>query len=403
MPTRRAFIFLFLALGLYMLANQTQVGWVYLMVNGLVGLLLALLLYSRGILKGIRGERAFRNLASSRSGAPADDPLATPDEFFEDDPIEITLSFKQAKLKPVFMVSGEELCPFAPPTDQSQPFFIPALFKGQSLQLPYQTDCYRRGQYSFSSLKLRSKGPFNFFSARQTLAVPAEISIYPYYYPLKRLRLLESQGLTDRHAARSGASSEVIGTREYRSGDSLRQVHWRSTARAGKLVVKEFADQDQLTMAVVLDLSAGSSLGTGKFSTFETAVRLAASFGYYATQQNIPFHLVGQAEQGPAPALALSWWGILNYLARIDNNGQTPLATVLHQLPPVPFVVVLVSRADEALSRALAALPQQGRLVLVVHLQPEETMAETTPLRPAPGLEVRQVTPHNWEAMLEAL
>jgi uncharacterized protein (DUF58 family) len=209
--------------------------------------------------------------------------------------------------------------------------------------------------------------------------------------------------LTDRHAARTGASSEVIGTREYRSGDSLRQVHWRSTARAGKLVVKEFADQDQLTMAVVLDLSAGGNLGTGKFSTFETALRLAASFGYYATQENIPFHLIGQNERGQPPALALSWWGILNYLARVTNDGQAPLALVLHQLPPVPFVVVLVGNMDDALNHALAALPQRGTLVLAICIQPEAAVTGPVSLQPAHGLEIRQVTPHNWEAMLEAL
>jgi hypothetical protein len=87
----------------------------------------------------------------------------------------------------------------------------------------------------------------------------------------------------------------------------------------------------------------------------------------------------------------------------VDNNGQIPLAMVLRQLPPVPFIVVLVSRADEALGRALAALSQQGTLVLAVLIQPEETAAEAVPLRPAPGLEIRQVTPHSWEAMLEAL
>src|SRR5262245_1266494 len=128
MPTRRAFIFLGLALGLYMLANQTQVGWVYIMSDGLISLLVLLFFYSWGMLNAIQVEHACRNLSRPTSGPLADDPLLPPADFFEDDPLEITLRFQQGRLKPAFMVSGEEYCPFAPPSEQRQPFFIPALF-----------------------------------------------------------------------------------------------------------------------------------------------------------------------------------------------------------------------------------------------------------------------------------
>ncbi len=419
MPTKKAFVFSILALALYLLANQTQVGWVYMMTNGLVGLLFAALFYSSGMLKPIRIRRTFQNLAAhpsvssllqdnhkpnqTRNGTPNNDSLLNPPSFFEDDPIEITLEIEHTRLKPAFLVSGQEVCPFAPPSDQVQPFFVSSLFKGQSISLSYQTTCHRRGLFAFSSLKLRSKGPFSLFSTRHALDAPDELLIYPKYHPLKRLRLLENKGFADRRALRVGVSSEVIGTREYRSGDSLRQIHWRSTARLGKLVVKEFLDQDQLTMTVVLDLSTGGSIGQGKFSTFETAVRLAASLGYYAACQNIPFYLAGHSRRWQPPAMALSWPGTLSYLAKVKNDGQEPLDKVLRNLPSLPFVVVLAGNPNQSISRELALLQRKGAQTLAIFIAPDGALPVSALNQSDAELEVKTVGPHNWAALLDEL
>ena len=120
------------------------------------------------------------------------------------------------------------------------------------------------------------------------------------------------------------------------------------------LAINEYADEEQLTMTVVLDLAGDSSLGQGKFSTFETAIRLAASFGYYATHKNIPFYLIGANRQGELPRTALSWWGILNLLAKVKNDGQRPLVDVLSSVPVSPFVVVLASHPTAAIVKAVA-------------------------------------------------
>ena len=65
MPTKRAWIFLILALALYFLANQTQVGWIYVITAGLVAILLVAFCYAWGMLKLIRLRRTFRNLSAS--------------------------------------------------------------------------------------------------------------------------------------------------------------------------------------------------------------------------------------------------------------------------------------------------------------------------------------------------
>jgi len=415
MPTRRAWVFIIMGLGLYLLANQTQVGWVYVMSNIVAGLLLVAFIYSLGMLKHIEARRTFYNLSSHSpinslftndpilSNFQDENTIFTSSDFYEDDPVEISIQFKRIRLKPAFLISGQEMCPFAPSEDRTQSFFVPSLFRGRLLELSYQTICNRRGLYTFSAMKLHSKGPFSLFSTRRTLTIPSEILIYPRYHPLKRLRVLENRGFADKQVMRVGAGSEVVGTREYRSGDSLRQIHWRSTARAGKLVVKEFLDSDQLSMAVVLDLSQQGNVGQGKFSTFETALRLAASFGYYATQQKIPFRLVGQSQRWKSPATPLSWWGTLNYLAKVENDGQESLATVLRNLSQLPFVVVLISNPDISIGQELALLQRKGIQALAIFITPDRVSPSSAPAQSSEGLEVKTVSPYNWSAVLDEL
>jgi uncharacterized protein (DUF58 family) len=413
MPTKRTWGFLILATGLYFLANQTQVGWVYLITDGIIGLLIVAFSYSRGMLTPIQANRVFRNLSSPTSSNNKHEKSARGDDednfdlapliFHEDDPIQVTFQFRNPGLKPAFLVRGDEFCPFAPPPDQAQPWFIPALFRKQPVNLSYQTICDRRGLYTFPKLRLSSKGPFGLFGTKRTLAIPDEILIYPFYHPLKRFRLLETRELAERQTSRVGVGSQVVGTREYRPGDSLRQIHWRSTARAGKLVVKEFAEEDQPSLTVALDLEATSSLGRGKFSTFETAIRIAASLGYYAINKNIPFRLVGTSPKWTPPAAPLSWWATLNYLAKVQNDGLEPLYKVLDDLPPLPFLVILISNPNVAVARALTTLQQKGTQSLAIFITPDGAMPEQAHVSKATGLEIQSTSPHNWIEMLEDL
>ncbi len=209
MPTKRAWSLFIFALVIYFLANQTQVGWLYIFTDSLLGFLVVSFFYSRGMLKPLRAKRLVQASAldmarlttsphaQRQNGSLTDDLnddliedfVDTPPTFYEDDPVQVTLQFSHHGLKPAFLVSGHEWCPFAPPADRDQPLFIPSLFRGGPLDLSYQTTCDRRGRYTFSTMRLASKGPFELFSAQRRLELPTAVLIYPSYHPLKRLRL----------------------------------------------------------------------------------------------------------------------------------------------------------------------------------------------------------------------
>jgi len=396
MPTKRAWVLGVAALIFYFLANQTQVGWLYIFTNGLLGFLIAAFLYGWGLLKSIRVSRLVWPAPADGGDEVIPDLIDAAPAFHEDDAVNITLSVSQPRLRPAFLISGQESCPFAPPTAQAQPLFIPSLFKRRPAELTYQTTCDRRGLFSFPPLSLHSHGPFGLFRARHIVNAPTEILIYPAYHPLRRLRIFEKHAFAERQVRRAGHSSQVIGTRDYRPGDSLRQIHWRSTARTGDLIVKEFAADEDLTLSVVLDLSEGGSLGAGKYSTFETALRIAASLSYYADHNNLPFRLIGASPSWAPPGTPLSWWASLNYLARVQNDGQAPLEQVVGRLKAWSFLIVLASNPNPQIGATLASLGRQGVQVLPIFITPQGDLpAGMKPVQPAVV-----VSPHNWAATL---
>jgi hypothetical protein len=411
MPTKRTWKLLFIAIILYFLANQTQVGWLYIITAAMIGLLFVTFFYSRGMLNAIQASRTFQypqlltsNLQPPTSNLPASPQTPTPEDFdftpptfHEDDPIEVALTLQQSGLRPAWQVSGLESCPFAPPADEAQPLFIPGLLKNQPVQLTYQTLCNRRGLFTFSAIPIHSKGPFGLFHTRCTLITPSQLLIYPAYTALKRLRLFEKREMAEYQSLHLGRGTEIIGTREYRPGDSMRQVHWRSTARTGKIIVKEFTDDEQPAITVVLDLQLGSGVGQGKYSTFEVAIRMAASLGYYATQKNIPFRLAGSSKKWTPPGTPLGWWAILNYLAKVENDGQESLGHVLNHVPSATFMVVLVSQINEAILKVLQTLPRPGSQALILFITPD---GSPPPAFKVAGVEVKSVSPYNWAEVL---
>src|SRR5437016_13423600 len=74
-----------------------------------------------------------------------------------------------------------------------------------------------------------------------------------------------------------GEGSEFYGIREYHPGDPLRRVHWRSSARMGRLAVVEYEHDVSVDLTLVLDARRGSDVGFGSETALEMAVTVAAS------------------------------------------------------------------------------------------------------------------------------
>ena len=375
MPTKRALAFLIVSVLLYLFANQTQVGWLYIMCAIVAGVLLASWWLNRGTLGGITASRLFASLTKENQRVSVNSAPSAfnglDQEFYEDDEITICLSFHNTNRSTASLIRLSETCPLIP-NPQPLNLFIPSLSQNQTAQFDYTVIADRRGVHRFPALKLSSRAPFGLFERKRDLDQPTPVLIYPEVKKLRRLDLLDRQPAAQLVTQRAGVGTEVIGVRAYRVGDSPRHIHWRTVARTNHLMSKEFADESNPGLTLVLDL-AGLKDPRGlktKHTPFEYAVKIAASIGDYALRRAYPLHLLVDESSLAAPSGALNRIALLEYLARVQPEGKRPLADVIRDRATQTFVAVIMPYPDSTAIESLSALSRRAE-AMVVLLDPE--------------------------------
>jgi uncharacterized protein (DUF58 family) len=135
----------------------------------------------------------------------------------------------------------------------------------------------RRGVLRFTGLVIARPDPFGLFRALRRVPAAQTTLILPKRFPLPPQALpgtMKYQEGGVALASNVGRSEEFVSLRDYRRGDPLRHIHWRSWARAGKPIVKEFEDEFFVRHALVLD----TFIDHPESELFEEAVSVAASF-----------------------------------------------------------------------------------------------------------------------------
>ncbi|MBV9867844.1 MAG: DUF58 domain-containing protein [Abitibacteriaceae bacterium] len=169
----------------------------------------------------------------------------------------------------------------------------------------------------------------------QLIIGPAMISLHDTAMKAETGAASGQMGVT-RMSRRLGQSEELRGTRPYVAGDDLRRVHWRSTARHGHLVVKEFHQTAQDQCLVVWDGAAQTTWGEDTVTTTEFGLRLVASLCNAWSESNRPYTLLrldGQplkvttAEPGSTPTQSLSH--VIEALADANAERTMPLSQAI--------------------------------------------------------------------------
>lgn len=119
----------------------------------------------------------------------------------------------------------------------------------KSQRTSYRHTFVRRGLYTLTGYRLATKFPFALFRKSRDVDAPLEILVYPARIPVPRPPpRAATRG--DAVAERLGRRGEFFGLRENRAGDDRRDVHWKSSARTGRLLVREY--EDELARRVVI-------------------------------------------------------------------------------------------------------------------------------------------------------
>ena len=173
-------------------------------------------------------------------------------------------------------------------------FVLDRVEAGGRREVSYRVRSDLRGRYPLGPLQLRLTDPFGMCELTRSFSAYDTLTVIPRVEPLGPLRLMgEAKGYGDglqRSLALAG-EDDVI-PREYRHGDDLRRVHWRSTARYGELMVRREEQPQRARCTVLLDTRDLAFQGAGPDSAFEWAVSGAASMLVHMLERGFSVRLL---------------------------------------------------------------------------------------------------------------
>ena len=233
--------------------------------------------------------------------------------------------------------------------------------RGRVLRGRYEIANAPRGRYRMDGAELLIADPFGLAEARIPLDRADQMLVYPRVYELEGL--FTDGGTPGGDRGRSmlhrTAGYDLHSIREHQVGESLRRVHWRSTARRRQLMVKELQDTPRDEACVLLDGEAAAVAGTAPDSSFDMQVRAAASLLRRMSDAGQRSSLVIHAAQRSRYRLGFGsgdWAAVLGELAAVEATAPRPLAEFLGESGrgPDPVDAARVFVITAGMSAALA-------------------------------------------------
>ncbi len=192
-----------------------------------------------------------------------------------------------------------------------------------------------RGKYSIGPMTVRLSDPFGLVELNRAFRSTTSLVVTPRVLPLPAIPLSGAwTGSGDnRPRAFATGSAEDHTVREYRRGDDLRRVHWRSSAHAGELMVRREEQPWQSRATLFLDNRRFAHRGSGAASSLEHAVSIAASVAVHLVQRGFVVRLVTAAGEEPGGswhergAVAVETGPLLESLAVVAETERQRLDT----------------------------------------------------------------------------
>ncbi len=279
--------------------------------------------------------------------------------------------------------------------------------------------CRRRGLYRFEGLTVYTRFPFSLFLHYARFKNPDELVVFPAIGRLTHDAIslvLRNRGATRQPLARRGGEDEFYGLREYRHGDNPRWIHWRRSARAGVLVVREMSPPTPRRMMVVISARAvelpepvvpasapGGRTEERADDVLEQALSLAASLIHDAVRQGFEVGLIlassedeGRARWIPASRGQRHWFGMMRALATFQGREALALGALpresLRQMAGAHCLWITRGLGAAEVQRQAGALAEWN--IAVSPLRAEETRFERLMVLPPPELELAAKIPH---------
>jgi uncharacterized protein (DUF58 family) len=247
---------------------------------------------------------------------------------------------------------------------------------GEPADVPVELRVVRRGRYLLRGPTVRRTDPLRLVTGRAQALPDQNLIAYPRFFnltdfPIPVGRRYQPGGIP--LSSSLGEAIEFVGTRDYRVGDSLRHVHWRSWARRGTPVVKEYQEEYFCRIAIILDTFAPPRPSAEKARRFEAAISVAASIADYFSRSE---YVVDVLAAGPdlyevSAGRSLAYLeNVLDVLACLEPCPEIPFSTIgpalFERLSQITTVVAVLQDWDDAREDFLRRVLSLGTAIRVV-------------------------------------
>lgn len=230
--TREGRILVFLSVSVGFAAINTGNNLLYLLLGWQLSFIIA---------SGVLSEMTLRDLRVERRAPP---------RIYVNEPFLMEVIVSNAKSsRPSYSIEVEDLVADVPIDKRCYFLKLPA---AKSQRASYRHTFARRGVYVLSGYRLATKFPFALFRKSRDVDAPMTVIVYPARTTVPR-PAARSAARGDNASNRVGRKGEFFGLREHRRGDDRRDVHWKSSARSGQLLVREYEDELARRLVIGID------------------------------------------------------------------------------------------------------------------------------------------------------
>ena len=259
---------------------------------------------------------------------------------------------------------------------------IVSLAHGEGFEMTYRVRPLLKGEYAVGPLRVRSLDALGMGVEDAVSAPSTTLAVAPAMESLHRAGLGPRRTrpwfghVTSRHI---GAGSEFWGVREYVSGDDVRRINWKASARLGRLFSNEYQGERSGDVIIVLDARRESAIGTVTDNAVEVGVRAALGVAEHVLASKNRVGLIVQRDvlDWVPPAFGRKQlYRVLDHLIHVRAGGEWPfgfVTWVLTRYFPRDALVVLISPlTDHASLETVVSMSAHGYDITIVSPSPLE-------------------------------
>lgn len=259
-----------------------------------------------------------------------------------------------------------ELRPIGPPP------IVAELAPGERLSVTLRLSCLRRGAYDLNYLQGATMLPTGLIKSGKKLRQRDRLIVLPRVTDVQNFELPHGSNYQPGGiavASHVGESPEFLGTRDWRHGDRVRDIHWPSSARAGRLIAREFREEYFVRLAVVLDVEARTAKGEAQLDRaisltagiIEALSRLDYVVDIFAAGAEVYRFQAGRALSSLENILEVL--SCLESCRRMDTSALEEV--LLPETPNLSAVVLVMMEWDDDRAQIVKRLKSRGLAVRI--------------------------------------